>query len=283
VLICILLFFYCHVMYPISQSEKLVEIKICKHCKENFLITDKDIEFLDRLSPLISGKKIIIPTPSICPKCRKINQLAWRNENKIYRRKCDATGKSIISHFTPDVPFKVYEENIWNSDHWNAMSYGKDFDFSKPFFEQFASLQRNVPRQSMATILWENSEYCNNCGYMKNSYLCFTAQGSEDSYYCVDLWFSNDCIDCYCIYGSHFCYECVLTYDSYNIQYAYDIKNCYDSFFLLSCEGCHNCYGCFNLVNQQFCIYNTPYTPEEYKKEIRKILSTSFENQKSKF
>jgi hypothetical protein len=34
--------------------EKVIEIKVCKHCEVSFEITDKDLEFLDQLSPIIA-------------------------------------------------------------------------------------------------------------------------------------------------------------------------------------------------------------------------------------
>jgi hypothetical protein len=34
------------------QNEKVVETKICKHCEVSFEITDKDIEFYEKVSPI---------------------------------------------------------------------------------------------------------------------------------------------------------------------------------------------------------------------------------------
>lgn len=38
-------------MYPIPSTEKLVETKACRHCQVSFPITDKDLEFYDKVSP----------------------------------------------------------------------------------------------------------------------------------------------------------------------------------------------------------------------------------------
>ncbi|MDP2103544.1 MAG: hypothetical protein Q8K26_01325 [Candidatus Gracilibacteria bacterium] len=264
--------------------ENIIETKDCRHCGVSFDITDKDLEFLDRLSPSIAGQKIEFPTPTMCPECRKIHLLAWRNERTLYKRKCDATGKYIISHFPPDTPFKVYEEKIWNSDYWDAKEHGQDFDFSRTFSEQFAELQKNIPLPATAkSPPMENADYCNNCGSLKDSYLCFNAQDTENCYYCIDTWYSSDCVDCYCTYNSKLCHECTIAYDSYNVRYAYDIRNCRDGAFLLSCEGCQNCYGCFGLTNQQYHIYNTPYSPEEYAIEVEKLSTLPLGEQKAKF
>jgi len=50
------------------------------------------------------------------------------NNRKLYKRKCDFTGKKIISIFNEKSPYKVYEQNIWWSDKWNPMEYGKNYD-----------------------------------------------------------------------------------------------------------------------------------------------------------
>ena len=34
--------------------EKVVETKICKHCSSKFEITDKDLEFYEKVSPIFS-------------------------------------------------------------------------------------------------------------------------------------------------------------------------------------------------------------------------------------
>ena len=36
---------------PKGRKEQVIEIKNCKHCKCNFEITDKDLEFYEKVSP----------------------------------------------------------------------------------------------------------------------------------------------------------------------------------------------------------------------------------------
>ncbi|EKD44679.1 MAG: hypothetical protein ACD_71C00046G0002 [uncultured bacterium (gcode 4)] len=157
---------------------------------------------------MIAGQKFEIQTPTMCPECRKIQRLAWRNEKNIFKRKCDATGKDIIAIFPPDSPFKIYDEKVWNSDIWDAKEYGRDFDFNRSFFEQFSELLLQVPIASKASALCENSDYCNACTSLKNCYLAFSANNSEDTSYSVDIVRANSCIDCFGIIDSENCYEC---------------------------------------------------------------------------
>jgi hypothetical protein len=96
---------------------------------------------------LENGKiKYLIPSPTLCPDCRQQRRLSFRNERKLYKRKCDFSGKDIISIYSPDKPYKVYDQEIWWSDKWEALDYGKEFDFSRTAFEQFDELMKEVPR-----------------------------------------------------------------------------------------------------------------------------------------
>lgn len=118
-------------MYPIPPNEHLIETKTCRHCGNNFNITNADEGYLEKLSPTIAGTRFSLPHPSMCPECRKMQRLAWRNEKNIFKRKCDFSGKDIIAIYPPDSPFIIYDEDIWKSDVWDAKTYGKDFDFSR--------------------------------------------------------------------------------------------------------------------------------------------------------
>jgi len=134
--------------------------------------------------------------PTLCPDCSKLYRLAWRNENKIYKRKSDATQKDIITIFPPTSKQKVYEQEIWDSDFWDAKVYGRDFDFSRPFFEQISELIDIVPVPSKSTRFCENSDYCNAATYAKNCYLSFSMVKCEDLLYTVDATDSNNSTDC---------------------------------------------------------------------------------------
>ena len=159
-------------MFPIPPSETLVETKVCKHCGISFPITDKDIEFYEKVSPTFGGKKYMIPSPTLCPDCRQQRRLSFRNERKLYKRKCDATGKEIVSIYSPDKPYTIYHQDYWWSDKWNPMDYGREFDFGRGFFEQFEELKSSFPRCAILNGYNENAEYTNHGWKSKNCYLC---------------------------------------------------------------------------------------------------------------
>src|SRR5688572_7762969 len=104
----------------------MIESRTCAKCKADFQIQAEDFEFY---------KKISVPAPTWCPDCRMQRRMSFRNERGLHRRKCDATGKDIVSIYRPDAPCTVYSHDYWWSDAWDPMQYGQEYDFSRPFFE----------------------------------------------------------------------------------------------------------------------------------------------------
>jgi hypothetical protein len=154
--------------------EKIIQTKTCTHCQTPFDITDQDLAFYDKISPTFAGKKYQIPSPTLCPDCRQQRRLSFRNERKLYKRKCDLTGKDIVSIYLPDKPFKVYEHKARWSDQRDPLEYGVEFDFSKSFFQQWKSLYDKVPKICLnGHDSNENSPYTNYTIYTKNSYFNF--------------------------------------------------------------------------------------------------------------
>lgn len=145
-----------------QTNDPIIQRKTCKRCADEFTITQKDLEALDKISPVLAGQKKLIPPPTLCPDCRKLRRLCFRNERKLYRRKCDATGKLMVSMFAPESDFTAYDSKIWNEDGGGGEKYGKDPDFSRSFLEQFFQMSKKVPKRilSNATTM-ENCEYSN--------------------------------------------------------------------------------------------------------------------------
>ena len=102
----------------------------------------------------------------MCPEERLRRRLQWNKILTLHKRTSDLSGESIISMHPLDSPLVVYSQKEWWSDEWNPLDYGRDFDFSRPFFEQFAELMRIVPHMSLENQYdaLENSDYVNCCG-----------------------------------------------------------------------------------------------------------------------
>ncbi len=228
-----------------------------------------------------------VPEPTLCYLCRMQRRLSFRSERFLYHRKCDLSGKQIISTYSTDKPFPVYDNDEWWSDKWSPLDYGRDFDFSRPFFEQWVELRNQVPRLNLIQQKpMENSSYCNAAGKCKNCYLCFSSNANEDCYFCTWINYSKNCVDCFCINVSELCYECVGVRDCYNLKYSRDSVNCKNSAFLRNCNGCSDCFGCTNLINKQYFIFNQPKTKEEYEAFMKQVDLGSHKvivNMKAKF
>ena len=202
--------------------------------------------------------------------------MACRNEWKWYHRKCDKTGSSIISAYPPESPYTIYRNDIWWGDSWDAAEYGRAFDFSRPFFDQFAELQRVVPREGTSNFQCENCEYNSHVRYSRNCYLNALATQSEDVYHsywtvrgknCIDCALTNDCtLSYYCI-DSNNCYACIA---------LRDCSNCSDCSFSYQLTGCKNCILCTNLTNKTYCIRNRQCTKEEFEAAKKQILNGSW-------
>ncbi|MFA5842117.1 MAG: hypothetical protein WC882_00330 [Candidatus Gracilibacteria bacterium] len=245
--------------------------KNCRECQTPFEITDSDLQFYEQISPIFNNKKYPIPPPSLCPPCRQRRRLAFRNERSLYQRKCDRIGKPIISMYSPEKPYPVYDRDVWWSDEWDGLSYGQAFDFSKSFFEQFYDLMKKVPRINMTLSHCENSDYGPYCVSSKNIYMCNSCVDSEDIFYSYQANHSRDCVDCMLCYNSELCYECVYGVNLYHSAFSLDCRDSRDLWFCRDCQGCEQCIGCVNLVQKKHHVFNKPVSESEYKEWLQRL------------
>lgn len=217
------------------ENQVVSETKTCKNCKENFSIYETDLEFYKKISPEFLGEIFLIPTPQFCHNCRMQRRLSCRNERNLYSRKCDQTGKGIISIFSPDKDYRVFNHDYWWSDSWDALDYGIEFNFSKSFFENYAELDRKVPKLSTTIQASENCEYTNDTGDSNNCYLSYRTHYSENISYSYRANRSSNCIDCYQLKESENCYECFQSNKCTNGKYLYKCENVGNSAFLYNC------------------------------------------------
>jgi hypothetical protein len=235
------------------------QTKSCQNCKQDFVIDSADQEFY---------KKVSVPPPTFCWLCRAQRRMAWRNERFMFKRKSDYSGKEIFAAFAPDSPVKVYEKDVWLSDVWDPMVYGKDFDPAKPFFEQFRELLSTVPLKNLNVVNGVNSDYVNNFTGPKNCYLVFNGQEAEDCMYGNGLGGVKACVDVSHVTKGERCYEGFWLNSCRNAIYSSQCESSYDIAFCKDCVGVNNCFGCVGLRKKSFCIFNEQYTKEEYLKKI---------------
>lgn len=209
-------------------------------------------------------KKIDVPPPTLCPECRDRRRWASGNDLTLYRGSCHLCKKDIISMYAPSSPYTVYCSSCWWSDKWDALTFGVDYDFNRPFFEQFHELQMRVPRLATSTFNCESSPYVNNCGDMKNCYMCTSCGFCEDSYYLIWGEHNKDCSDAFKAIKNELCYELVNSNGSYHSAWLYQCEGMTDSYFCYDCRNCSRCIFSSNLRGKDLHIYNKPVSEEEY-------------------
>ncbi|MFH0712250.1 MAG: hypothetical protein V2A55_00095 [Candidatus Jorgensenbacteria bacterium] len=235
----------------------------CQNCKREFTVEPEDFDFY---------KKISVPPPTWCPNCRFQRRLVFFNLFNLYKRKCDLCGKDSISLFHPGAPYTVYCAKCWWSDNWDPLSYGRDYDFSKPFFEQLNELWHTAPLLGLSIDppTLASSPYCNDAGNLKNSYLIFHANDDEDCAYGLYVGFSKSLVDCSAIVHSEMCYDSMHSYKANHcIGSRHQIAESLDCIFCRDCVNCQNCFGSANLRNKKYYFFNEPCTKEEYFRRVK--------------
>jgi len=200
-----------------------------------------------------------------------IRRFIFRNERNLFRRKDSRTGKDIFSGYPSAVSATVYELDFWNSDGWEPMDYGREYNFSRPFFEQFREFLYAVPWPAKSVMNMVNSEYCDQAGYLKNSYLCFNCGDVENSTYLISAFTVMDSMDIYQARHTELSYENYMSDECYHVFFSVNCEECIDVWFSKDLVGCNNCFGCTNLRNKSYHIFNKPYSKEAYQEKIKEF------------
>ena len=241
-----------------------MKTQTCQNCTHDFTIQPDDLSFYE---------KIGVSVPPFCPECRYIKRLIDRNEWNLYRRTCDLCKKNTISIYREDAAFPVYCHECWWGDKWDPASYGRDIDFSKPFFEQFAELHKAVPHVALVGSNNVNCEYSNQSQNNKDCYMVSASNESEKCMY--GNWFQQGCFfssDCYMVEKCEYCYETLSSSSCSKCSYIRDCSDCVSCYFCLDCRGCTDCFGSINLRTSKYCWFNEQLTKEEYQKRFAEFV-----------
>ncbi len=248
------------------------ETKKCQNCKNNFTIEPEDFSFYE---------KIKVPPPTFCSECRLQRRLASYNIRTLYRRNCTKCDKSIVSIYAGDSESKVYCTECYFNDDLDPFSYGRDYDFSRPFFEQFAQLRKDVPQLHVrhSNNNGEGCEYANSSSNSSHVYLSYGVVGSEHIYYGYLINKANRmCVDCLNIKKNEIGYELVNSTGNFQCSYLTDSLQCIDSSFLFNCFNCQNCFMSSNLRNKIYCFKNEQLSKEEYHKKVAELKTGNIDN-----
>jgi hypothetical protein len=246
-----------------------METRTCQNCKNEFVIEKEDFNFYE---------KIKVPPPTFCPECRMQRRMAWRNERTLHRNKCGKTGKSLVSCFSADSPFVVYERDIWWGEKWNPTDFGIDYDFKRPFFAQFRQLMEKVPHPNLFIGKCVNTFYGNYIGEFRNSYLVSASWEGDNVAYGSRTNYCKDSMDMFSVTKCEFSYDDVSSNKCYETFFSHNTEVCTNSYFLFDCKNCINCFGCTSLRSKSNCMWNEQLTREEYNKKLKELDIGSYVN-----
>ncbi|MFA6006673.1 MAG: hypothetical protein WC764_03035 [Candidatus Paceibacterota bacterium] len=239
-----------------------METRTCQNCKQNFVIEPEDFEFYE---------KIKVPPPTFCPECRNIQRLATRNMKSLYRRACDKCGENVVSRFSSSNRARMFCHKCWWAEDWDGISFGKDYDFSRPFFEQFNELLFNVPHVSILNSNMVESDYSNMETDCKKCYLTFGGHYNENCAFTVYSLYGKEVYDSYWSLHCEQCLGNTSVNHCYRTFFSEQCGNCIDTFVSRDCRGCTNIIGCAGLRNKQYCIYNRQFSKDDYLKEKSRL------------
>ncbi len=241
--------------------------RLCRTCQAEFDIFQEDIEMYHKLR---------VPPPRECPVCRMRKRMAMMaNILQFYKKECGAhPGERVLSQLDEANYYHIYDnKHWWDVNAWDAVSFGREFNSSRPFMEQLATLLRDVPHMALARYSKNiiNSDYTIDSTSVKNCYLAATLALSENISYGVWVLLSRDSLDLLRVDHVERCYEVGNCTRCFNSQYIQNCTHCSDSFFLFECHNCQYCFGCANLRNKKYCFFNEQLSPEEYSQKIAAI------------
>jgi len=236
------------------------ETKQCGKCGQSFVIEADDVPFYEKMD---------LPLPIMCPYCRFKHLLAFWVFGRFRITKSALSGKTIITDIPESASFPIYDRVEFVSDAWDPLIYGKNYDSSKSFFEQFIELQSKVPHPHQVGIKNTNSDWTDDTWESKDAYLTRSAVGLEFVSYGYRLIRCKNSIDITFCWDLERSYDCFFCFKCYDLKYSFNSRDCLNSSFLYDCRNCQNCFMSWNLRNQKYCILNQPYSKEEYEKKIQ--------------
>jgi len=237
------------------------ETRTCQNCKQPFAIESEDIALL---------AKFDAPHPGECARCVWRRLLAFWVFGKFRKTKSALSGKTIITNFGEEIKFPLYERTEWVSDVWDPLTYGRAYDPSRPFFEQFKELQDQVPHPQQSGTNNVRSDWCDDVWSSKDCYLVRSLLECENLFYGYRNLRCKNSVDVVFCFDLDLCYSCLYCFKCYNVRCAFDARDSIESAFLYDCRNVQNCFMCWNLRNKRYHILNRPYSKEAYFEELKK-------------
>jgi hypothetical protein len=213
----------------------------------------------------------ILPEPVLAPGEFLRQICCWGNLLNLFKTTSAYSGKPQLSRYNPELGYRMCTpEEFWALSVDNS-EFGREYDFSRSFFEQFDQLLRAVYWLPLNATNCEGSDYINGAYGAKNSYLCFGIFNSEDCLYSYMLNHCSDCLDCIDALQSQYCYDGHMLRNCYECRHCRQCSNCSQCVLCEDCIGCQNCLLSYGLRNASYCIENQPLTKEQYQQHLHSL------------
>ena len=248
--------------------------KKCKTCDKPYKLDDTDLEFYKKISSEFGGTKYDMPSPNLCPSCRSMRRMVWRNERTLYKNKCSLCDRAVVSIYSPDKKFKALCADCYWSDRRNQLESGGDYIRGKSFFAQFRDLMSDTYLLALFATNCENCEFVNQEMHSSNCYLCTGGNDNLDSYYCNSCVHNIGSVDCYGVGFSEKAYNCVFCTSVFDSRDLFNCHTCHNCYFCNNCVGCESCFGCSNLRYKKYHVFNKPVSKEEFQRVVEENFSS---------
>src|SRR3989344_3316829 len=179
------------------------ETKNCIDCKNEFEIDSGD---------LVLYEKIGLKIPEQCFFCRIKQYSAFWVFGKFRKGVSNLSGESLITVLPSSPRYPIYTSHEWWGDAWDPMTFGQDYNSSRPFFDQLKELQEKIPRPHQVSSKSTNCDWCDDSWDSKNCYLCRSILKFSEN--------SKDCIDSYFLFDCRNCQNCFMCWNLRNKQYC---------------------------------------------------------------
>lgn len=232
--------------------------KTCPLTGRTFEVSDAEMALRKKLG--VEGE------PELHPVARwQILGAFWQHW-ALHKRKCDKTGKPIVSVFSQDCPYPV-----WHKDEWikHADPPSAEADLTKPIFPQLWELFRRCPIAHNIGAGNQNCEYTDDWWYSKNCHLCHSGLNDEDLRYCYRVFQMKSSQCCVFSYDSELCFDLINSHKCFRSVHLFNCWNCSESKFLYDCRNCQQCMFCSNMRNKQYCFANQQLTKEKYEQRVQ--------------
>lgn len=162
---------------------------------------------------------------------------------------------------------KPYPPEHYNAIVKDALKRGHDF-----IWQELERLKEKMPRRAVHEL---HNHACtgNYIYHSKSTVQSFDANDCEDCAYMNNAVVgTKDCFDCSYVKNLELSYECH-SVTGFNLNFCDTCWDCSNLEYCELCFNCHNCFGCVGLKNKKYHILNKEYSPEEYEKEVKRIVT----------